>query len=138
MTSIAPLLMIAATVPLRNPFWPVGHTGTMEIITDEPRVVVQAPVQKEEEEEKPVAPVAEPEPDQAQIAAKLWSDARKALKIGGKMNMGGKHAITINGKIYSDGDLVSVTVQGKRFTWRITGLTDTGSLRLRRVRMRDK
>lgn len=135
MISIAPFLILAATTaPLRNPFWPVGHAGTQEAISDEARVVIQEPVQKEE-----VAPVAEPEPekDLGPSEDELWKNARKALKVGGKMKVGDKYAVTINGKIYKDGNLISVTVDGKRFTWRL-GVGDNGSLKLRKIRMRDK
>ena len=45
--------------------------------------------------------------------------------------------MTINGNIYADGDLVSANVNGLRFTWRVKGLTETGTLRLQRIRMRE-
>ena len=30
-------LLLAATIPLRNPFWPVGYHGSHEAISDAPR-----------------------------------------------------------------------------------------------------
>jgi len=136
MISVTPFLILAAaTAPLRNPFWPIGHAGAPEVITDEVRVVIQAPVQKEEEQ-----PVVQPEPEQKEVTPsddELWKNARKSLKFGGKMKVGNKYAVTINGKIYKDGNFVSVTVDEKRFTWRIE-VSDNGSLHLRRIRMRDK
>ena len=46
------LILAAATVPLRNPFWPVGHRGTPEAIGDEPRVRVAAGQAAAEEEDR--------------------------------------------------------------------------------------
>ena len=42
----------------------------------------------------------------------------------------------INGRVYSDGDLVSANFEGMRFTWRVKSLSDSGTLKLQRVRMR--
>ncbi|MCR5751837.1 MAG: hypothetical protein K6G91_07735 [Kiritimatiellae bacterium] len=135
MMSIAPFLIIAATTaPLRNPFWPVGHAGTQESISDEVRVVIQEPVKEEA-----VAPEPEPEPEKQDVGPsedELWKKAQKTLKIGGKMKVGDKFAITINGKIYKEGNFVAVTVDGKRFIWKLA-VSDKGKLTLRKVRIRD-
>ena len=42
-------LLLAATIPLRNPFWPVGYHGSHEAISDAPRVkaVVAAPAHED-------------------------------------------------------------------------------------------
>ena len=45
-----PLLLaaaLAATIPLRNPFWPVGYSGEREPISEEPRFEVSAPTEEE-------------------------------------------------------------------------------------------
>ena len=47
-----------------------------------------------------------------------------------------RSTISINGNIYGDGDLMSVTCEGVRFTWRINGLAGGEKLRLERIRAR--
>lgn len=143
MTAILPLLL-AATIPLRNPFWPVGHAGTRESITDEPRIQVKAQAETAEDRETSVTPeavaaaAAEEAVDETQAAARLWIAARKSLKIGATMRGSeNRQSVSINGKIYSDGDLVSVNYDGRRFTWRVKRLTENGSLKLQRIRLRD-
>ena len=42
----------------------------------------------------------------------------------------------INGLAYGDGDLVSVSHNGRRFTWRVKGLTNKDTIKLVRVRAR--
>ena len=65
----------------------------------------------------------------------------RSLRIGnpavittqdGKM----RSTISINGNIYGDGDLMSVTHDGIRFTWRVKGLADGEKLKLERLRAR--
>ena len=76
-----------------------------------------------------------------QYEAKLWIAARKALKIGGTMRTtdekGSHQSVTINGRIYGDGDLISSNHEGRRFTWRVKNLTESGTLKLVRVRVRE-
>lgn len=70
-----------------------------------------------------------------------WRKAMKALKIGNPAvitTQDGKtrSTISINGNIYVDGDLMSVTHEGIRFTWRIKGLAGGEKLRLERIKAR--
>jgi len=137
-------VLLLATIPLRNPFWPVGHAGEREAIVDEPRLKVQAAEPPAEEDTKTsvtaetiaAARAAEAEDDHS--LDRLWIKARKALKVGGTMKSDGKRqSVCINGKIYADGDLVSFNHLGYRFTWRIQRLTDNNTLKLLRVRVRE-
>lgn len=138
-------LLLAATIPLRNPFWPIGHIGTREPIVDAPRVKIaaEAPVSDEDTETSITAESiseAAREADDAQTAERRWIKARKSLRIGSILKMSGartRQAITINGGIYADGDLVSVNHEGYRFTWRVKEVTDSKTLRLIRVRIRE-
>ena len=70
-----------------------------------------------------------------------WAAARKSLRIGGTVlarqpDGSTKSSVFINGRDYVDNDLVSVNFEGQRFTWRVTGLTGSGTLKLQRVRVR--
>ncbi len=141
MNTLVPILF-AATIPLRNPFWPVGHVGAREIITDEPRVQLKAQAETADDRQTSVTAetvaAAKEEADVAHADDRLWIAARALLRIGGTMRgENGRQAVTINGRIYSDGDLVSVNAQGRRFTWRVKGLNDKDTLKLQRVRYRE-
>jgi len=135
-------LLLAATIPLRNPFWPIGYQGTREIITDEPRVQFKTTAETGDDRQtsvtaEAIAAAAE-EADLSHTADRLWIAARKTLKIGNTMRIdGGKQSLAINGKIYADGDLVSVNVDGRRFTWRVKGLNGKDTLKLQRIRFRE-
>ena len=139
-------LLLAATIPLRNPFWPIGHHGEREAITDKPKIEIMVTPEAATEEDTKTSvtaeaiAAAEEASDDRQYATRLWIAARKTLKIGGTMRTqdekGGHQSVTINGRIYADGDLISVNHDGKRFTWRIKNLTEGGTLKLSRVRYR--
>ncbi len=138
-------ILLAATIPLRNPFWPIGHVGTREPIVDAPRVKVASEAPATDEDTKTsitaesIAEAAR-EADDAQAVERRWVKARKSLRIGSILKMSGtrsRQAITINGGIYADGDLVSVNHEGYRFTWRVKEVTDSKTLRLIRVRIRE-
>ena len=142
------LLLAAATIPLRNPFWPVGYRGTPEPIDDEPRVRVAADASAAaaEDDAKTSASVeaiaaAARDADDAQAMERRWIRARKSLRVGGLvMKTAGdenRQSIAINGLIYGDGDLVSVNHDGWRFTWRVKKLTENKTLQLVRVRARE-
>lgn len=138
---------LLATIPLRNPFWPIGYTGEREPIVDEPRVKVAAPTEEAAEEDTKTSVTAEAiaeakaeEAESGQGLDRLWIKARKALRIGSTLKLGGdntRQAITINGKIYADGDLVSFNHNGYRFTWKIKQLTNNNTLKLQRVKARE-
>jgi len=133
--------VFAVTIPLRNPFWPIGYNGTREIISEEPRVQLKAASEPADDSETSVTAetIAEAEEaENAHTADRLWIAARKTLRIGGTMRLdNGKQAITINDKIYGDGDLVSVNVKDHRFTWRVKGLNGKDTLKLQRIRFRE-
>ena len=140
-------LMVAATIPLRNPFWPVGYVGEREPITDKPKIEIKAASDTATEEDTKTSVTAEAiaaaneAADDGQFTSRLWIAARKELKIGGTMRTkdgnGSHQSVTINGRIYGDGDLISFNHEGRRFTWRVKNLTEGGTLKLVRVRVRE-
>ena len=70
-----------------------------------------------------------------------WIAARKTLAVGSPLIVKGKDgsrrsSVMINGKAYADGDYVSITHSGRRFTWKVVGLNDSDVLKLVRVRVR--
>ena len=76
-----------------------------------------------------------------EISREDWKRAMKSLKIGNPAvitTQDGKtrSTISINDNIYGDGDLMSVTHEGIRFTWRIKGLAGGEKLKLERLRAR--
>ena len=140
-------IALLATIPLRNPFWPIGYTGDREPIVDEPRVKIAAQTEEATEEDTKTSVTAEAiaaaeaeAADNGQGLDRLWIKARKALRIGGTVKIGGedgRQAVTINDKIYADGDLVSFNYNGYRFTWKVRELTDNNTLKLLRIRARE-
>lgn len=145
MTSIF-LLVAAVTIPLRNPFWPVDYAGERETITAEPRVVAKVQPETSRTDDAATSLSAEALAEAAAEAAqgsaenRRWIAARKSLVIGGHFRLSGdspRQAISINGKIYADGDFVSVTHDGYRFTWRVKGLSDNSTLVLERIKWKE-
>lgn len=147
---------------VRNPFWPDGYEGVREIISPEAheqpappptdaeaeRLKAEAERQAAEEARKaaedalakakavapPPAPKAPPT-----SADDAWTKARKALRIGNPASVTDaagrvRTSVNINGDIYVDGDLVSVTVEGICYTWRLRGVEGSKSIKLVRVR----
>ena len=144
---IGTILMLAtATIPLRNPFWPVGYRGTPEPIDDEPHIRVAVEnLLSSDEDTKTSASVealaaAARDANGSQEMERRWIRARKSLRIGGMMKSAGeknRQSISINGFIYGDGDLISVNFDGYRFTWRVKKLTENKTLQLVRIRVRE-
>lgn len=149
-------ITIAATILLRNPFWPVGYEGDREAISDEPRleakVKAEAQAQAAADDDKKTSVTdeaiaeAEAEAELANNKAKkvdrLWINARKSLKIDGarmiaKDGKTSHQALIINGRVYADGDLISINVGERRYTWRVRALTESGTLKLQRIKFRD-
>ena len=88
---------------------------------------------------KEAAARAEAERKKREISSAHWNAARATLKFGGRVKLREDDAIqntsvVINGKVYSDGDLISITHDSRRFTWRVEGLSDNNKLKLARVR----
>ena len=131
-------------VPVRNPFWPIGYEGERAIITAEPRVKIALPAATGADDDTKTAV------DVATVAAAAvagtatpqhWIAARKTLEVGSPMVVSGegtprRTSVMINGKAYADGDFVSVTHRGRRFTWKVVGLNDADVLKLVRVRVK--
>ena len=141
-------ILLAATIPLRNPFWPVGYHGTLEPISDAANIhAVEQPTEEEETRtsaaaaEALAAAAAAHDEDDAVEMERRWVRARKSLRVMGTMKVGGevnpRQAVGINGNIYGDGDLVSINHDGYRFTWRVRALTKNKTLQLIRVRARE-
>lgn len=136
--------ILAATVALRNPFWPIGHNGEREAISPEPKFTAKQEAAALEEDVQTgldIASAAERENAvQGGSDNKMWIAARNSLKFSGcSLRINGENsrqAIMINGKVYGDGDYVSINFEGMRFTWRIKNLTEGKTLKLKRVRMR--
>lgn len=88
---------------------------------------------------KEAAARAEAERKKREITSAHWTAARATLKFGGRVKLREDDAIqntsvVINGKVYSDGDLISITHDSRRFTWRVEGLSEKNKLKLVRVR----
>ena len=133
--------IVFAAMLLRNPFWPIGYEGEREEISAEPRVSVKAAAETKDETQTAKAQQETRQLDMARETSRNWAAARKSLRIGGtvlaKQPDGSmRSSVFINGRDYVDNDLVSVNLDGHRFTWRVTGLTGSGTLKLQRVRVR--
>ncbi|MBO7683578.1 MAG: hypothetical protein J6T51_02505 [Kiritimatiellae bacterium] len=139
----ASFVLLAAALLLRNPFWPIGYEGEREEISAEARVAAKAPPPPEPKEEVQTARSQQEtrQREMERATSQNWIAARRTLRIGGtalaKQPDGTtKSSVFINGRDYMDNDLVSVNHNGRRFTWRVTGLTEKGTLKLERVRTR--
>ena len=92
-----------------------------------------------EKAEKEAAARAEAERKRREITGAHWDAARAALKFGGRVKLREDDAnesssVVINGKVYADGDLLSITHDSRRFTWRVEGLSGKSKLKLVRIR----
>lgn len=138
---------------VRNPFWPIGYEGKREVITSEIRIVPKKPEQIQKEQESVSAKVraaaaeaaakarAEAAEREKVVTEDHWTAAYKSLRIGGRVKAhadDGREAssIVVNGRVYGDGDLISVTHGKNRFTWRVGKLIDGKTVRLDRVAAR--
>lgn len=133
--------VIFAAMLLRNPFWPIGYEGEREEISDKAHIVVNAAPETKEETQTARAQQETRQIDMERETSRSWAAARKSLRIGGtalarQPDGTTRSSVFINGRDYVDNDLVSVNFEGQRFTWRVTGLTGSGTLKLQRVRVR--
>ena len=129
-------LLILAAIAVRNPFWPIGFEGEREIISAEPKVDVSVATAPTDEDTATAGAVAR---SSQTISDRHWSEARKTLKTSGITVVTGqdgtrRQCIMLNGLAYGDGDLVSANHNGRRFTWRVKGLTEKDTVKLVRVR----
>lgn len=130
------MILLAAAIAVRNPFWPIGYDGVREAISAEPTVEVQSAATAADDETATAATAAR---SSQTVSDRHWIDARKTLKVGGVVVVtdgdGKKHqCVMINGLAYGDGDFISVNHGNRRFTWRVRGLTEGATLKLVRVR----
>ncbi|MBR3223343.1 MAG: hypothetical protein IKF72_14080 [Kiritimatiellae bacterium] len=134
--------LIVAALLLRNPFWPIGYEGVREEISAEMRVAAKAAPEPKDgaQTAKAQQENLQPQKDKEKKATvQDWVAARKTLRIGGTVfarepDGSTRSSVFINGRDYVDNDFVSVNFDGYRFTWRVTGLTESGTLKLERVR----
>ena len=137
----ATAVLVASAILLRNPFWPIGYEGEREAISAEPRVVVKAAPEPKEEVQTAKSQQETRQKEMKRDTSRNWVAARKTLRIGGTVlakqpDGSTRSSVFINGRDYVDNDLVSINHDGHRFTWRVTGLTEKGTLKLERVRSR--
>ena len=137
----ATAVLVASAILLRNPFWPIGYEGEREAISAEPRVVVKATPEPKEEVQTAKSQQETRQMEMKRDTSRNWVAARKTLRIGGTVlakqpDGSTRSSVFINGRDYVDNDLVSINHDGHRFTWRVTGLTEKGTLKLERVRSR--
>lgn len=137
----ASCIVVASALLLRNPFWPIGYEGEREAISAEPRIIVKAAPEHKEEEQTAKTQQATRQKVMERATALNWIAARKTLRIGGTVmakepDGSTRSSVFINGRNYVDNDLISINYEGHRFTWRVTGLTENGTLKLERVRTR--
>jgi hypothetical protein len=104
----------------RDPFWPVGYV---------PRPIFKP---------APGAPGAAAGPALAPATAAVarpadWDEARRRLEIKGVSRIGrdrstgrDRYFADVNGRAVEDGDVVSVTWDGRVYRWRITHISPTG------------
>jgi len=130
-------LVLAAAMAVRNPFWPIGYDGTRETISADPIVDVRTSAASGDDDTATAAMAAN---TSQSITPRQWIAARKSLRIGGTVvvtdvGSGGKRqCVMINGLAYGNGDLISTNHKGRRFTWRVQGLTEGETIKLKRIR----
>lgn len=139
-------ILLFAALAVRNPFWPIGYEGELEVISADPKVEIQSAAAAEGEEIATAATAATAAALAAtsqKTSARRWQEARKTLRISGttvvtdQQTFRQRQSVIINGYTYGDGDLISVNHEGHRFTWRIRGLTEGATLKLERVRVKE-
>ena len=138
----------AATMPLRDPFWPAGYEGERRAISAELRYERAAvPAEEPKPAETNVAEKAEASQAQAEAQERAWraremagrwSAALKTLRFGGAIKAQSADAkaglvVLVNGRAYADGDLVRTDHEGDRFTWRVVKSDAERKLKLSRV-----
>lgn len=135
-------LPVIAAIAVRNPFWPIGYEGVREEISANPKVEVQTAPLAEGDDTATAATAAALARNAKTISSRHWAEARKTLRVTGTAtataaNGAKRHGVIINGNTYGNGDLISINHEGRRFTWRIQGLTEGATLKLARVRAKD-
>jgi len=161
--ALAGALRAESATAVRNPFWPIDYQGASTPISAEIRAKPKPPAPPARvEKDLPVVTgkTAAAEAAKAKAAAEAaaraaraealrnrvitrddWLKARRAVKVSNPAAFVAEDGtrrttVNINGNIYADNDLMSVTHDGIRFTWRIQGLEGSDSLKLVRVKAR--
>ena len=72
-----------------------------------------------------------------------WSAALRQIRIGGRIRArrpdGTESAcVVLDGRPYAEGDLKTISFGGRRYTWRVSGLTGDGKSRVRLERVKDR
>jgi len=134
------ILMAAAAIAVRNPFWPIGYEGVRQPISAEPIVDVKPAANASDDDTATAAMAAR---SSQTVSSRHWIEARKTLRIGGIAVVTDKdgrkrQCVMINGLAYGDGDLISTNHGGRRFTWRVKGLTEGATIKLTRVRAKQQ
>lgn len=98
---------------LRDPFWPVGYT----------------PPQKKPPQPAP-ADQPTPQPQTESVPADRppkWDEAMRMISIKGIMSVGeGKYMAVVNDQVVNENDTVSVTFEGRRYSWKIVRIAADG------------
>ena len=129
-------ILVAAAIAVRNPFWPIGYEGTREVISAEPKVEVKGLSSSSEDDTATAAMAAR---SSKAVLPRHWAEARNSLSVGGTVvatdtDGAKRQCVMINGLAYGDGDLISVNHDGRRFTWRVQGITEGSTVKLKRIR----
>lgn len=137
----------AAGTPVRNPFWPIGHEGKREVISADYRPVSAREPEKTQPETASVSATGRAKADVVRNPAlpatdAEWNAAKKRIRVGGliraKRPDGTERAnVILDGRPYGDGDLKSVSLGGRRYVWRISGLEGCDRPRLQLKRVKD-
>ena len=144
MTTLLIAAALAATPPVRDPFWPAGYEGVRHVISAEPRCVAEGVSETGPEAGDGEAKAPEADLDWAHRAElarqqlemdRRWNEAARLLKVDGVVRLAsGPAAVLINGRARSEGDLVRVDHDGYRFVWRVMRSENENKLRLGRVK----
>lgn len=95
---------LAQSMMLRDPFWPVSY---------KPKAVVQPG----KTAATPAAPVVE---------TPQWDDAMKLLVVRGIMKTPAGYIANIDGQIIVQGETVSASYAGRKYTWKIESINASG------------
>jgi hypothetical protein len=132
------VIAIAAAMAVRNPFWPIGYEGTREVISAEPKVELGGQSASSDDDTATAEMAAR---SSTATLPRHWTEARNSLSIGGTViatekDGTSRQCVMINGLAYDNGDLISANHNGRRFTWRVEGITKGATIKLKRIRAR--
>lgn len=108
----------AAEAPGRDPFWPVGYIPKAE-----------EEVEVEEVPAKPTSPILVTIPKAPSKPKPDWARARRHLRVSGFAESGDGRACFINGRLVAEGELVTLDLDGYRYTWKVAKVDRDPALR---------